>query len=388
MAKTCAVECLHSELDRVCSNVAATEYVGKFKTDLILFCGDIQSLRNSNDLAGMSVPANYHALCDFWRYYVEERWVPIPTLFIGRNHEARGYSQDLPYGSLPLEIVLTEDWPSCVYHYGDTQALLRCTRNFTDEVCSDAVDSHTAEQLLCHSRSLYWFLIHLHCKVAAALQHSESPSGQSQSPRFLALDKCILDAEQLGMPKPHNFGNSLIPDIHGNSGEDDSSIASCPFHSDPRSSALEDPNVADAGANSLEESRMIYIDSEWLSILRWTTHLMSTSKDPLGADVLRTLAWQATVMWLKVLCNPQMKLLCVMLDFGNPNALNLGNESYNPVQLSSQLEEKIAEDDDDDEVKDEHCSVDEKEYRNEPTVTNCAPDAQHIPDPDCKFVDP
>lgn len=67
MVKICITGCLHGELDRVYADVAAAERTGKFTTDLIICCGDFQSLRNPSDLASMSVPAKYHAMGDFWR---------------------------------------------------------------------------------------------------------------------------------------------------------------------------------------------------------------------------------------------------------------------------------------------------------------------------------
>ncbi|KAF7260933.1 hypothetical protein EG68_01636 [Paragonimus skrjabini miyazakii] len=67
MVKICVVGCLHGELDRVYTDIAAAEQVGQFKTDLVLCCGDFQSLRNPGDLVGMSVPAKYYAMGDFWR---------------------------------------------------------------------------------------------------------------------------------------------------------------------------------------------------------------------------------------------------------------------------------------------------------------------------------
>ncbi|CAH8460505.1 unnamed protein product [Heterobilharzia americana] len=98
MVKVCVVGCLHGELDCVYANIAEAERHGQFKTDLVLCCGDFQSVRNPGDLTTMSVPSKYYRMGDFWRYYAEENRAPVLTLFVGGNHEASGYLQELPYG--------------------------------------------------------------------------------------------------------------------------------------------------------------------------------------------------------------------------------------------------------------------------------------------------
>lgn len=37
-------------------------------------------------------------LCLFFRYYSGEKVAPVLTIFIGGNHEASNYLQELPYG--------------------------------------------------------------------------------------------------------------------------------------------------------------------------------------------------------------------------------------------------------------------------------------------------
>ncbi|VDO84896.1 unnamed protein product [Schistosoma mattheei] len=98
MVKVCVVGCLHGELDCVYADIAEAEQQGQFKTDLVLCCGDFQAVRNPSDLTTMSVPSKYYRMGDFWRYYAEESRAPVLTLFVGGNHEASGYLQELPYG--------------------------------------------------------------------------------------------------------------------------------------------------------------------------------------------------------------------------------------------------------------------------------------------------
>ena len=68
------------------------------KVDLILCCGDFESIRNENDLACMACPPKYREMVTFWKYYSGESIAPIPTIFIHGNHEASNYLMELPYG--------------------------------------------------------------------------------------------------------------------------------------------------------------------------------------------------------------------------------------------------------------------------------------------------
>ncbi|KAF0983675.1 hypothetical protein FDP41_007590 [Naegleria fowleri] len=75
--------------------------------DLLLICGDFESIRHTDDLNSMSVPDKYKEWKDFYKYFEksplkkegeETKIVPIPTLFIGGNHEASLYLMSLPFG--------------------------------------------------------------------------------------------------------------------------------------------------------------------------------------------------------------------------------------------------------------------------------------------------
>lgn len=55
-------------------------------------------MRNSYDLACMSVPQKFKAIGDFHEYYSGRRTAPYLTIFIGGNHEASNYLFELYYG--------------------------------------------------------------------------------------------------------------------------------------------------------------------------------------------------------------------------------------------------------------------------------------------------
>ncbi|GFR89836.1 lariat debranching enzyme [Elysia marginata] len=94
-----AVEgCCHGELDKIYDTVTELERQKGFQIDLLLICGDFQAVRNFGDLQAMAVPQKYQQLNTFYRYYNKEKVAPVLTVFIGGNHEASNYMQELPYG--------------------------------------------------------------------------------------------------------------------------------------------------------------------------------------------------------------------------------------------------------------------------------------------------
>ena len=90
--------CTHGELEKTYAALEAlTKESGK-TVDVLLCCGDFQATRNLSDLRSMACPDKYKDMCSFYKYYSGEREAPVPTIFIGGNHEASNYGQELPYG--------------------------------------------------------------------------------------------------------------------------------------------------------------------------------------------------------------------------------------------------------------------------------------------------
>ena len=87
--------CCHGSLDRIYATLLARDGP---PIDLLLCCGDFQAIRNASDLQTLAVPEKYREIGTFWRYYSGQAKAPIPTIFIGGNHEASGYLQELFYG--------------------------------------------------------------------------------------------------------------------------------------------------------------------------------------------------------------------------------------------------------------------------------------------------
>ncbi|CAH0584353.1 unnamed protein product [Chrysodeixis includens] len=94
-----AVEgCAHGELEKIYECIETVQAREGIKIDLLICCGDFQSVRNHEDLKVMAVPDKYLDMCTFYKYYSGEKRAPILTIFIGGNHEASNYLQELPYG--------------------------------------------------------------------------------------------------------------------------------------------------------------------------------------------------------------------------------------------------------------------------------------------------
>lgn len=232
------------------------------------------------------------------RYYSGEKVAPILTIFIGGNHEASNYLQELPFGGwvapniyylgyasvlnfkgvrigglsgiykgfdyfkghfecppynentkrsvyhyrqqetyrlqqlkTPIDILMSHDWPTDVYNYGNAGQLMNYKRHFRDEILENRLGSPPLFKLLKKLKPTYWFSGHLHCKFAAVIPHEDGTQT-----KFLALDKCLPNKRFL-----------QIIDI-------------------------ETPN--DDGSDQLK------YDLEWLTILYTTKHLTHVRNSP------------------------------------------------------------------------------------------------------------
>jgi lariat debranching enzyme len=77
--------CCHGELDNIYEAILNEEKEKDIKIDLLICCGDFESIRNNKDLNSMSVPDKYKDAKNFHEYYSGKKKAPLPTLFIGGN---------------------------------------------------------------------------------------------------------------------------------------------------------------------------------------------------------------------------------------------------------------------------------------------------------------
>ena len=92
--------CGHGELIKVYDAITvlnAKAADGK-AVELLLCCGDFEALRNESDLEALACPPKYRTMGDFYQYFSGQRVAPVPTLFVGGNHEASNYMQELFFG--------------------------------------------------------------------------------------------------------------------------------------------------------------------------------------------------------------------------------------------------------------------------------------------------
>ncbi len=98
MVRVAVEGCCHGDLDKIYATIEYAQKMEATKIDLLICCGDFQSVRNEKDLECLHVPENYREYKDFYKYYSGEKVAPIPTIFIGGNHEASNYLRELYYG--------------------------------------------------------------------------------------------------------------------------------------------------------------------------------------------------------------------------------------------------------------------------------------------------
>eukprot|EP00985_Skeletonema_marinoi_P009294 scaffold4321_cov131-Skeletonema_marinoi.AAC.2 len=137
-AFTVAVQgCSHGELDSIYDALEAYR-VGKLgnndetnnhsaSIDVLLCCGDVQTLRNTEDFHSLNVPQKYKRIGDFHAYYSGQKVAPILTIMVGGNHEASNYLQELHYGG----------WVAPnIYYLGAAGVINICKRTSSHSVSS------------------------------------------------------------------------------------------------------------------------------------------------------------------------------------------------------------------------------------------------------------
>jgi lariat debranching enzyme len=100
MVRVAVVGCTHGELDAIYDHVKKLNRSASApdRVQLILCCGDFESLRNAHDLSCKACPPKYRHMNNFPEYYTGKKKAPILTVFIGGNHEASNYLRELFYG--------------------------------------------------------------------------------------------------------------------------------------------------------------------------------------------------------------------------------------------------------------------------------------------------
>lgn len=104
--------CCHGCLDNIYKSIENKE------VELLIICGDFQSVRNDADLQSMSVPEKYKMMGDFQDYYMGKKKAPVFTIFIGGNHESSSYLEELKYGGFVAPRIYYMGRSSVVWYKG------------------------------------------------------------------------------------------------------------------------------------------------------------------------------------------------------------------------------------------------------------------------------
>ncbi|KAH3746045.1 Lariat debranching enzyme, DBR1 [Pelomyxa schiedti] len=243
--RICVVGCTHGCMRAIYDAVAQISP----PVDLVICCGDFQAVRNSYDLQCTAIPPKYRKMGDFIDYYTGKFKVPVPTIFVGGNHEASnhlfemyyggwvcenvfylGHSGVVSFGGLriagcsgiykpydyragyqevrpnncrnafhlrefevmklmqikqPVDIFVSHDWPQGILEFGDFESLFRLKPFFRPE--RTTLGSQPLRLLLNTLQPKYWFSAHLHVRFTASCPHPGSSTARTTE--FLALDK-------------------------------------------------------------------------------------------------------------------------------------------------------------------------------------------------------
>lgn len=96
--KVAVFGCLHGKLNEMYDEVLRYEKTENISIEIIIVCGDCQTIRHFDDLKCLSVPNKYKKVGDFPDYYSGAKKIPRLTIMVGGNHEASNYLMTLPYG--------------------------------------------------------------------------------------------------------------------------------------------------------------------------------------------------------------------------------------------------------------------------------------------------
>eukprot|EP00931_Biecheleriopsis_adriatica_P002132 TRINITY_DN10278_c0_g1_i1.p1 TRINITY_DN10278_c0_g1~~TRINITY_DN10278_c0_g1_i1.p1 ORF type:complete len:732 (+),score=218.50 TRINITY_DN10278_c0_g1_i1:78-2273(+) len=89
--------CCNGDLDRIYDAVRKLEKQG-VTIDLLICCGDFQSVRDDKDLDCMWTPPQHKDLKDFHKYYNGQKQAPVTTVFVGGKNEASNLLREHYFG--------------------------------------------------------------------------------------------------------------------------------------------------------------------------------------------------------------------------------------------------------------------------------------------------
>lgn len=218
--KVAVVGCSHGELDRIYKQIDSLAE----KPELLIIAGDFQSVRNEYDLKCVSMPAKYRRLGDFHKYHTGEKVAPIMTFFIGGNHEASNYLQELPFGGFVAPSIYYLGRSSVVKYKGLTIGGISGIYNeysFSKPAHEKAPYDRSTVRTVYHVRKLEYLKWLLYGKASGSrldifVSH-DWPQGIEEKGDLEALlrlkpfFKSDIQQKKLGSPVNRNILQVLIP---------------------------------------------------------------------------------------------------------------------------------------------------------------------------------
>ncbi|KAL8625307.1 hypothetical protein ACOMHN_030068 [Nucella lapillus] len=404
-----AVEgCCHGELDKIYETLQYLEKANNIKVDLLLICGDFQAVRNRDDLKAMAVPPKYKKLNTFHKYYSGEKVAPVLTVFIGGNHEASNYMQELTYGGWVAKNIYYMGYANVIevggLRIGGLSGIYK-ERDYYKGHYEYPPYTEETKRSVYHIRNIEVFRLK---QLTRPLDIFMSHDWPSEVARYGNMDqlfrkKPFLREEvlngSLGSPPAAQLLHKLQPSFwfsahlhvkyaaHIQHPEGKStkflSLDKCL----PGRQFLQILDFPDKGKDPVQLS----LDPEWLCVLQKTNDLMHIGRSPsympatqgsqgnsfkvsdedmvkvremFGGDLtlpenfkptaptLRERDRNMTPATLPVIVNPQTALLCFMLDLKDPNAVLLGlsnhqglSQSLDPQELDILDSSEVSDDD-------------------------------------------
>ena len=84
-----------------------------------------------------------------------------------------------------VDIMLSHEWPTCIWKYGNYQSLLKWKSHFGPDLLRNQLGNPALNHLLFQLQPKQWFAGHLHCKFSATVKHQDTGNVS----QFLATDK-------------------------------------------------------------------------------------------------------------------------------------------------------------------------------------------------------